>query len=254
MLTTAANASAWPKKRSSQPPIGPTATPGATNWKKKATSPDSSSPTMPQSLVASGCSRNGPAATPRPSRRNSLTAYGCRSIDSLPDIPSASVSTKPVASAEGRNSGKRSPRRDEGTMNVSSFDEPTVIGCGVVKTRSSSGSPCHTSTTRSGRDPEFIAIVSVSHLVGGALQFRKEAALVGRCRIELRLHAVQEVEQLRRLQLAVDVEAAEGVLLGFLAGLRVDLGWTPVVCRRLWSAPWTCRRRPFRAAPAQVSP
>jgi len=77
----------------------------------------------------------------------------------LPDIPSASVSTKPVASADGRKSGKRSPRRDVGTTNVSFFEDPTVIGCGVVKTRSSSGSPCHTRTTRNGREPEFIASV-----------------------------------------------------------------------------------------------
>ena len=35
-----------------------------------------------------------------------------RSIDSLPDMPSASVSTKPVASADGRKSGKCSPSRD----------------------------------------------------------------------------------------------------------------------------------------------
>src|SRR6476469_7938813 len=144
-------------------------------------------------------------------------------------MPGASVSTKPVASAEGRNKGKLSPSRDVGTTKVSFFEEPTVIGCGVVNTRSSSGSPCQTSTTRRGRDPEFIASVSVSHLVGGALQFGDEAAFVGCGGIELGLHAIQEVEQLRRLQFAVDIEAAERVLLRFLAGLWVDLGWTPVV-------------------------
>src|SRR5205814_710278 len=106
---------------------------------------------------------------------------------------------------------------------------PTVMACGSVKTRSSSGSPCHTNTTRKGRDPEIIASVSVSHLVGGALQFGDEAPFIRSRGVELGLHPIQEVEQLRRLQFAVDIEAAEGVLLRFLTSLGVDLGGTPFI-------------------------